>query len=71
MDVLLGAEARAFLAVEDALEPGHAGVHVPPPNLELYRRLLHGHAAGLGGGSIRGLEGRGFGGLGSASIVFC
>jgi hypothetical protein len=28
--------------VEDALEPGYAGVHVPPPNLELYRHLLHG-----------------------------
>jgi hypothetical protein len=27
--------------VEDALEPGYAGVHVPPPNLELYRHLLH------------------------------
>ena len=57
MDVLLGAEARAFLAVEDALEPGYASVHVPPPNLELYRRLLHGHAAGFD--PRIGLEGKG------------
>jgi hypothetical protein len=27
--------------VEDALEPGDAGVHVPPPGLELHRRRLH------------------------------
>jgi hypothetical protein len=42
MDVLMGAEADAVDAVEDALEPGHAGVHVPPPGLELYRRRPEG-----------------------------
>jgi hypothetical protein len=60
--------------VEDALEPGYAGVHVPPPNLELYRHLLHGSrrigdSSGTRGERVLRL-GFGVWGLGSIASLF-